>query len=79
MTILQETTPKEKAEKLTNDILEVIGAGASPEYKEYLYMEVSKQCAIICCNEILSITENRTDSAQAHRFWELVKKEVEQL
>ena len=73
-------TPKEKADKLVDVfyqttpneawINEPIGL-----FLEYKAWEQSKQCALICCNEVLGNMGADRDCM----FWLKVKQEVEKL
>jgi len=59
---------KEKAEELVNKYFDLV-----PDEKGYF--DKQKQCALICINEMLNIS----DDSNEQRFLEQVKQEIEKL
>jgi len=73
-------TPKEKAKELFDKYADEFNFDDT--YRGY--KEQSKQCALISCNEILSLMikfHNRhiEDNSNEIIFWEEVKQEIEKL
>jgi hypothetical protein len=59
-------TPKEKAEKLVDTYR---------MYTEFSSIHAAKQCALICCDEVLGYMGADRGTA----FWQEVKQEIEKL
>jgi hypothetical protein len=70
--------PKEKAEELVLKFKELPQEGT---LMFYLAFEISKQCALIAVDEILSmgIMSDSGDWEMAKLYWEEVKQEIEKL
>ena len=60
-------TPKEKAEELVDKMINT----------DIMYMSnyLAKQCALICCNEVLGYM----GADRGTEFWNKVKQEIEKL
>jgi hypothetical protein len=71
-------TPKEKAQELVSKFKELPQEGT---LMFYLAFEISKQCALIAVDEILStLYDYHYDSESgAYEFWQEVKTEIEKL
>jgi hypothetical protein len=70
-------TPKEKAKELVDkfdiDVLDREGTSAMNLYE-------AKQCALIAVDEILNAVHiAQTDIIEYYKYWEQVKKEIEEL
>jgi hypothetical protein len=61
-------TPKEKADELVKRMYKVRSDSVSD-----ITLYFSKQCALICCDEVLSYM----GADRGHEFWMEVKKEIE--
>jgi hypothetical protein len=71
-------TPKEKAITLTNKFAKI--EPYLPSKDKVLFMYESKQCAIICVDEILNDNPNIYDSDRLnHKYWKAVKEEIDKL
>ena len=64
-------TPKEKAKELVNKFLACVRWKMGQEDVK----ERAKQCALICCNEVLGYMGADRGTA----FWQQVKQEIEKL
>jgi hypothetical protein len=71
-------TPKEKAQELVSKFKELPQEGT---LMFYLAFEISKQCALIAVDEILStLYDYHYDSESgAYEYWQEVKTEIEKL
>jgi hypothetical protein len=67
-------TPKEKAEEIFNRMCLVM-ATEKTEYAYYTNVIHAKQCALICIDEMLNIS----DDSNEQRDLEQVKQEIEKL
>ena len=66
-------TPKDKAKELVEGFYKWV---ATPDDRDIEFYK-SKQCALICVDEILREIPKRFDSEEI--YWEEVKKEIEKL
>ena len=66
-------TPKDKAKELVEEFYKWV---ATPDDRDIEFYK-SKQCALICVDEILREIPKRFDSEEI--YWEKVKKEIEKL
>ena len=64
-------TPKEKAEELVLKYLRIDNNNT----KEWFNKNMAKQCALICCNEVLGYM----GADRGYEFWTNVKQEIEKL
>ena len=65
-------TPKEKAEELVKKYEPLLYDG----YGDFDGYIVSKQCALICVDEIL---DNRSSNRNTWEYWQEVKRELNKL
>lgn len=67
-------TPKEKAKQLVDSFMDL---SEEQEYNTPRYMpkEMAKQCALLCCNEVLGYM----GADRGYTFWSDVKLEIEKL
>jgi len=65
-------TPKEKAEELVKKYEPLLYDG----YGDFDGYIVSKQCALICVDEIL---DNRSSNRNTWEYWQDVKQEINKL
>jgi hypothetical protein len=63
---------KEKAEQLVNKMFNWIEGGSVIEY------EIARECALIAVDEILSIIDEE-EQYRAYKYWQEVKREIENL
>jgi len=70
-------TPKEKAEQLVDRFVKLTYSVNKFNYITELECEVSKQCALICVDEILKEVPKRFDSEE--KYWQDVKREINNL
>ena len=70
-------TPKEKAEQLVDRFVKLTYSVNKFNYITELECEVSKQCALICVDEILKEVPKRFDSEE--KYWQEVKQEINNL
>jgi hypothetical protein len=63
-------TSKEKAEELVLKYLRI-----DNNTKEWFNKNMAKQCALICCNEVLGYM----GADRGYEFWTNVKQEIEKL
>ena len=66
-------SPQEKAEELCRKMLFQIEWNAQPSTVK----GIAKECALICCNEVLNNLEDHTGEDIA--YWEEVKQEIKLL
>jgi len=66
-------TPKEKAEELVNKFMSIKNIKLSDD--SYIEWPTAKQCALICCDEVLSYM----GSDRGTEYWKEVKQEIENL
>lgn len=70
-------TPKEKAEELVLKFKELPQEGT---LMFYLAFEISKQCALIAVDEIISMQEQVNIKFDFNiKYWQQVKQEIEKL
>ena len=68
-------TPKEKAKELVDKFKPNAYIGACEDNDELMELYHSKQCALICCNEVLGYM----GADRGYEFWTNVKQEIEKL
>lgn len=76
-------TPKEKAEKMVGGFCKITCIGMG-EFAPLILVEQAKQCAIICCDEIIkSHHELRIQQPITYsdymKYWQEVKEQIENL
>jgi len=74
-------TPKEKAEQLVDRFVKLTYSVNKFNYITELECEVSKQCALICVEEILNIHTHPKDGRQDNiaEFYKEVEQEINNL
>lgn len=67
-------TPTEKAKELVEKMFNPIDVG--DEYTVRIFYSAAKQCALICCDEILNAFD---DYLMKSHYWQQVKEEIQKL
>lgn len=70
-------TPKEKAKKLVDEMLESLYDNGSLSFKRILYAK-AKECALITVDELIYSHSQDTTDNQFY-YWKEVKQEIEKL
>lgn len=69
-------SPADKAEVLQRRFwLRTLQHNTSEEVRNYM----AKECALICCEEILQALDKWSASFEPYKFWEEVKNEIHKL